>query len=349
MNPKYCASNPIITPDAVPALSSEFEVVGSFNPGVTMFGGEVLLLVRVAERVLPAGENNIRVPVAEDGGVRILSFDKADNRYDFSDVRIIKGRGEKYLTSMSRLMVATSADGVHFKLHPDRCLVPQGEYEKFGIEDPRITRIGADYFITYSAISPLGICTALVTTRDFRRFARVGNVLCPDNKDAALFPEKIGGKYYMIHRPSTSEFAPPEMWIAESDNLKYWGNHRRLMGIREAGWDSARIGVSSIPIRLDEGWLVLYHGADKGNRYCLGAILLGGDEPWRVLARTERPIMEPGRPYETDGFLDNVVFACGCNREGDLLHVYYGAADKYVCLADLKISDVLAAFGEEKR
>ena len=345
---KYSSQNPIITPEAVPPLGKNFRVIGSFNPGVTLFEGKPLLLVRVAERAESGERGTVHVPLADNGKIKLLSFDTSDERYDFSDVRTIRGKNRNYLTSMSLFMVATSEDGEHFTLHPERCLIPDGEYEKFGVEDPRITFIDGVYYITYSAISDCGICTVLARTSDFVNFEKMGNILHPDNKDAVLFPEKINGKYNMIHRPSTSAFAYPEMWIAESDNLTYWGNHRRIMTVRQSGWDSARIGVSSTPMRVEDGWLVLYHGADENDRYCLGAVLLDSERPDMVLARTVSPIMEPINAYEQKGFLSNVVFACGCIRSGDMLRVYYGAADKYVCLAEISVSQILKQLKEGK-
>ncbi len=345
---KYCTGNPIITPENVPPLGKNFRVIGSFNPGVTLFEGKPLLLVRVAEQITQKQQGKVSVPVAEGGTIRVLDFELSDSRYDFSDVRTIRNGKQKFLTSMSRLMVATSEDGEHFTLHPDRVLMPENEYEKFGVEDPRITYLEGVYYITYSAISDYGICTMLAKTKDFVSFEKMGNILHPDNKDVVLFPQKIGGKYYMLHRPSTSEFSRPEMWIAESDNLMYWGNHRRLMGVRDGEWDSARIGVSSTPMPIDEGWLVLYHGADVHDRYCLGAVLLDAECPSKVLARTAKPIMEPVQAYETSGFLSNVVFACGCIHSGDTLKLYYGAADKYVCLAELSVPFLLKSLQEGK-
>ena len=345
---KYCPGNPIITPESVPPLGRNFRVIGSFNPGVTLFEGKPLLLVRVAEQVIEPEKDKVGVPIAENGKIKVLEFDISDSRYDFSDVRIVSGKHRKYLTSMSLLMVATSEDGEHFTLHPDRVLMPDGEYEKFGVEDPRITYLDGSYYITYSAISDRGICTMIAKTNDFKNFEKLGNILHPDNKDTVLFPEKINGKYYMIHRPSTSEFTRPEMWLAESENLLYWGNHRRIMGVNDCGWDSARIGVSSAPMRVDDGWLVLYHGADENNRYCLGAVLLDAENPAKVLYRTHRPIMEPVMPYEIEGFLSNVVFACGCIKSGDTLKVYYGAADKYVCLAEISVTSILKNLREGK-
>ena len=109
-------------------------------------------------------------------------------------------------------------------------------------------------------------------------------------------------------------------------------------------WDEMRIGASLVPIRTDGGWLELYHGADRDNRYGMGALLLDAGDPTKVLARTDRPLMVPETDYELDGFLHDVVFPTGHVELGDgNIRVYYGAADTSVCAADLSIDDVLDA------
>jgi predicted GH43/DUF377 family glycosyl hydrolase len=322
----------------------DFEVVGAFNPGVAAFMGKTVLLVRVAERV-KADARFAYVPIVENGKIKTLKIDRSDGDYDFSDPRLIVGKGGKLLTSMSRLVVAESADGVNFEIFPERGIFPETEYEEYGVEDPRVTEIDGTYYITYTAVSGKGVCVALAVTEDFRAFEKKGVVLCPDNKDAAIFPEKIGGKFYMLHRPSRSEFARPEMWIAESDNLTQWGNHRRVLATREGDWDGVRLGSSSTPIKTEGGWLVLYHGADRNDRYCLGAVLLDLRNPHIVLKRSAKPFLEPVLPYEKNGFFGGVVFACGCLRDGGRLRIYYGAADDKVCRADADISGLLGAMG----
>lgn len=329
---------PLIYPENVEPFDKRFEVIGAFNPGVAEFGGKTLLLVRVAVR--PRAEGNVlRVPVLKDGRIDVLELDKSE--FDCSDSRLAVGREKSYLTSMSYFAVALSEDGVRFEVDGSRVLLPEDELEAYGIEDPRITYIDGYYYIVYSAVSEVGICGMMKRTKDFKTYEKIGAVLHPDNKDAALFPEKIGGKYYMLHRPSTSEFGPPDIWIAESENLRDWGNHRHVLGVRPGSWDCRRIGSSGIPVLTDRGWLVVYHGANESNTYCLGAILLKKDEPWKVLGRTEQPFLKPELPCEKEGFFCNVVFACGGIERGGMLKIYYGAADKFVCGAEIGISEIM--------
>ena len=156
-----------------------------------------------------------------------------------------------------------------------------------------------------------------------------------------IFPTKIGGRYYALHRPSSSGFGRPEIWIAESPDLLCWGNHRHLMGLREVSWDDGRIGGGAVPFRVKEGWLEIYHGADRLNRYCLGAVLLKADEPWTIIARGEQPILEPEAAYEASGFFGGVVFSCGVLCEEDKVKIYYGAADTSIAYAEIPLEDVL--------
>ncbi len=333
------SESPLICPEDIRPFDDRFEVIGVFNPGVTECEGKILLLMRVAVRPKQR-EGYLSVPVLHDGKIEIMTLDKAD--YDCSDSRFAVAQdGSRLLTSMSYFVVALSEDGITFRVDSERCILPSEDLEAYGIEDPRITYLDGQYYITYSAVSEYGICAALKRTRDFKMYERMGVILHPDNKDVAIFPEKIGGKYYMLHRPSTSEFGKPEIWIAESDNLTQWGNHRHVAGVRSQSWDGVRIGSSGVPIRVPEGWLVVYHGADADDTYCLGAFLLDAEEPWRVIGRTDEPIMRPELPCEREGFFSNVVFACGGIVAGDTLRIYYGATDKFICGGEVKIKDIM--------
>jgi predicted GH43/DUF377 family glycosyl hydrolase len=163
----------------------------------------------------------------------------------------------------------------------------------------------------------------------------------PHNKDCALFEERIGDNYFAFHRPSSPELGGNYIWLAESPDLIHWGRHRCIVHTREGYWDSARVGAGAAPIRTTEGWLEIYHGATKGHRYCLGALLLDLNQPWRVLARSEDPIMEPLASYEQEGFLGQVIFTNGHIVNQDRLTLYYGAADSVICAADLSIHSIL--------
>ncbi len=336
--------NPIVRPQDVIPSRPDFEVIAAFNAGVARLGEEVVLLLRVAERPREQSDATCCVPVlnAATGEMLMREFSRSDPGNNFSDPRIIGSPLGMHLTSMSHLRAARSRDGVHFTVEPQPALFPQTAYEAFGIEDPRITQIGDDYYVNYVGVSGLGIVTALAQTRDFVHFERLGVIFAPDNKDVAIFPERIEGRYYALHRPSASAFGKPEIWIAESPDLLCWGNHRLLAGQRASGWEGGRIGGSAVPFRVPGGWLEIYHGADKSNRYCLGALLLDERQPWKVLGRSRRPILEPEAPYELRGFFGNVVFSCGALLEEGKIKIYYGASDEITAYAEIGLDEVLA-------
>ncbi len=336
-------NNPIIAPEDLAPSHDDFEVIGVFNAGVCRLKDEVVLLLRVAERPVSKHPNLVLAALYDEARQRIVlkDFSKDDPRNDFSDPRLIVTPQGTYLTSISYLKLARSKDGVHFQIEKMPALQPANNYEAFGIEDPRISLIDGTYYVTYVAVSPLGITTALASTRDFKSFERHGVIFCPDNKDALIFPDKINGRYYALHRPASGLFTKQDIWIAESPDLLRWGNHRCLMATREDAWDQLKIGAGAVPFRTSEGWVEVYHGADRNNRYCLGAVLLDEQEPWKVLARSEEPVFEPQAEYECGGFFGNVVFSCGLLCEDGMVKIYYGAADTSICYAELRLDDVM--------
>ena len=163
----------------------------------------------------------------------------------------------------------------------------------------------------------------------------------PHNKDCALFEEKINNRYYALHRPSSPELGGNYIWIAESPDRMHWGNHRCIAVTREKSWDSARVGAGGPPIKTAEGWLEIYHGANAQHRYCLGALLLDLDDPSKVLARSEEPIMEPTADYEQTGFFGNVVFTNGHYVVGDTIRIFYGASDEVICGAEFSVREII--------
>lgn len=339
--------NPLITPQDVRPFHDGFEVIGAFNAGIARYGEEILMLLRVAERPVQDVPGKVKVPLLdpETGRVEVVELDAADPRCDFSDPRVVRDVAEPvdfaYLTSVSYIRVARSRDGRHFQVDDAPLVYPSGPLESFGIEDPRVTQIGDVYYIYYSAVSPVGIGVNLVSTTDFRTIERHGMIFCPDNKDVVIFPEKIGGKYYALHRPMARSAGRPEIWIAESNDLLHWGNHRHLFGVRPGMWDGGRIGGGTVPVRTDRGWLEFYHGATRDNRYCMGAVLLDPHDPSRVLARSRTPILEPETDYEKRGFFGEVVFSCGVLVEGDTVKMYYGASDTSMAGAELSLQEIM--------
>jgi predicted GH43/DUF377 family glycosyl hydrolase len=339
--------NPLVTPADVTPFHEGFEVIGTFNAGVAQYNGETLLLLRVAERPISQDLNIVIAPLysPQTNALEFIYLRTDDERYDFSDSRIIKDITEaasfSYLTSLSYIRIARSKDGRHFTIDEKPFLYPSNDQETLGIEDPRVTQIGDTYYIYYSAISKSGIGESMVSTKDFVNFVRHGMIFCPDNKDVIIFPELINGKYYALHRPTTKSIGKPEIWIAESDNLLYWGNHKHLLGLREGMWDSDRIGGGAVPIKTDRGWLELYHGATTDHRYCMGAVLLDLQNPTKVIARSVLPILEPETDYEKKGFFGDVVFSCGVIVDGDIVKMYYGVADTSMACAELSLQEIL--------
>jgi predicted GH43/DUF377 family glycosyl hydrolase/glycosyltransferase involved in cell wall biosynthesis len=280
---------------------------------------------------------------------------------DLSDPRTIRYRNSAgaftpgteeftdYLSHISHLRVARSTDGVNFEIDPAPAVSPATSLEEYGVEDPRVTEIDGTFHITYVAVSRLGITTSRLTTPDFRTFERHGTMLHPDQKDVVLFPEQVGGYYLAFTRPMPGSFGRVlGLWLAESDDLVHWGDHRPVALPRRGLWDEMRIGASLTPIRVDDGWLELYHGADRSNRYGIGALLLDAGDPSKVLARTTRPLMVPEAPYEHDGFLHDVVFPSGhVPLDGRRIRVFYGAADSTTCAADVDVGDVLSSLTPE--
>ena len=241
----------------------------------------------------------------------------------------------------SSIGYAWSRDGVHFErlsepvLSPG--LVPE---ESQGVEDPRITRVGDTYYMLYTAYNGHDTDVAMVTSKDLRHWQREGVIFSHtlpfgNNKDAAFFPEKIGGRFVSLHRPM------PNIYIAYSDDLHDWRDHTLVME-REFPWESVKIGGSVPPIKTDKGWLVIYHGVDDKYFYRLGVALLDLENPAKVIKRQAEPILGPELPWELEGDVPNVVFSCGAVLRGSTLWVYYGGGDLVIGAAKANIDAFLS-------
>ena len=337
--------NPLISPENVKPSRPDFEVVCAFNAGVTKVAGDVLLLLRVAEIARSDNPKVAKVPLFDHikGQIVVKEFDVDDPDVDISDSRFVRIPGRQYLSSISHLRIARSSDGINFDIEETPAMQAANLYEMYGIEDPRITQMGETYYINYSAISPVGgVSTCLASTKDWKNFQRHGVIFTPDNKDVAIFPEKIDGKYYALNRPASAEYDFRDIWISQSTDLICWGNHKHLMTAGKS-WDDGHVGCSAVPFLIDEGWLEIYHAASKTGRYSLGAVLLDKNDPSKILARTTEPIMEPETDYEINGFYGNVVFCCGVIYEEGKVKIYYGAADTCMGYAHIELSDIIDA------
>lgn len=288
-----------------------------------------------------------------------------------------------------RFGLATSTDGFHFtRASREPVFGPSEDGPDSGcVEDPRIVKFGDTFYITYAyrpyapgrywtfphdvvrlpqcdAFAPKAWAkslgnTGLAMTRDFRSFRRLGRLTSPvlDDRDVILFPEKVGGKFVMLHRPKdwvgpAYGVSEPSIWIKFSDDLLAWEDKPStlLLTGRPHSWEE-KIGGSTPPILTSEGWLMLYHGVADGGlaQYSVGALLLKADDPTVVLARTPEPILAPELPYETEGFYNGCVFPTGNVVVDGTLYVYYGAADKHVGVATCQLEELLKYLNNFKK
>jgi beta-1,2-mannobiose phosphorylase / 1,2-beta-oligomannan phosphorylase len=318
----------------------DFVILGVFNPAVTTFHGESILMARVAETIRQTDKDRFIVPFYAHHHYDFMVLPRSSPDYDFSDARVIKNHKQNYLTSVSHFRIAHSLDGVHFTFAPEDIIFPDTPYETYGIEDPRITLIDGRYYITYSAVSDYGINVGLMVTDDFKHFERLGLIFPSDNKDCVLFPEKIKGRYVAFHRPSATEFGKLDMWTATSNDLQEWGHHQAFSEARITYAPSVRVGAGAVPFLTPKGWLVIYHSADEHHHYHLTAMLLDKDDPHKILAKSKRPLLVPSEPYELNGFVNHVVFSCGVIPHQDSLTIYYGVCDEHIASATLTMAEV---------
>jgi predicted GH43/DUF377 family glycosyl hydrolase len=249
---------------------------------------------------------------------------------------------------ISSLAVATSPDGLtNWKVDEDRGLAPlrDSHEEHYGIEDPRITQVGDDYYVVYTGYSSDGPLVCVAKTKDFASWERLGVALRPDDKDAALFPVRFGDRWAMLHRPGTTRGS--HIWLSFSPDLKHWGDARVVLSARKGGWwDNYKVGLGPEPMLTKDGWLTCYHGVRQtaaGLIYRAGLALLDRDDPAKVLARGDEWVLSPREPYERQGDVGQVVFPCGwlLRDDGDTIHLYYGAADTVVCVAEASLGALL--------
>jgi len=329
------ASNPILSPKS----DLPWEKEGVFNPGVTEFNNDIYLLYRAV------------------------------------------GERESYI---SHFGLAKSHDGVNFeRVSTEPVFGPRETFDHWATEDPRITKIENDFYVTYVAVAkrimkdgssvkrflPLETSTALLKTKDFLNYENLGVISPPnsDNKDITLFSRQINGRYYMLHRPNhwskewfqgpyekyLNEGLPcdvkdlpdiPGIWIASSADLENWNDHQLLISPSHS--DDAKIGPGIPPIETEAGWLVIYHHVKKDKAtgffvYSARAALLDLKNPTKVIAKLNYDILEPELPYEKEN-QTRVVFPTGGLVKNDMLYVYYGSSDRYVCLATGSLKELLA-------
>ena len=332
--------NPILSP----LEENDWESLVTCNPGVFYDNGIFYMLYRAAgddkEHVIRFG-----LATSEDG----FNFTRASDKPVFSpsedgfdsgcveDARIVKFDGEYYITYAYRIY----PPGQYWNFKHDEVLYPEcGKHAPLAIK----MNLGN---------------TGLAVTKDFRHFRRLGRITSPilDDRDVILFPEKINGKYWMLHRPKQyigeaygTDY--PSIWLKSSDDLLDWEDkksHLLIKGI-EGSWEE-KIGGSTPPIRTEHGWLLLYHGVENGGLgyYRVGALLLDLENPLHIIAKSPKFIMEPEFDYEINGYYNGCVFPTGNVLLGETLYVYYGGADKYVGVATCNVNELIHSLKKTER
>jgi len=242
---------------------------------------------------------------------------------------------------------ATSANGIDFTVQETPIDYPFRDTEERFLDnrfDMRITPLEGEYYVTHASwLGGYGSCIGIARTKDFRHFQALGELSVPSNRNAALFPEKINGRYARLERPQDVD-GTGRIWISYSPDLLYWGQARPIV-LPKTPWSAAKAGAGAIPIRTDCGWLCIYHATAKNcatENYYLGAMLLDLEDPSKVVAAPRQFLLQPETPYECQGQVPNVVFTNGAILTDDgIVNLYYGGADTRVCLAQAPLADLL--------
>jgi beta-1,2-mannobiose phosphorylase / 1,2-beta-oligomannan phosphorylase len=332
-----CAANPIVAPSG-----SGLRRVSTFNPGVLRFGGRYLMYDRAAASLKPfvssigllESEDGIEFrPVGDEAVLTGAMLGYPEGSVE--DARVVEMDGRVYMT------YALQPYG--FDCEPTGAALPDYYPERY----PGWAAAG---------LQPMTTRSGIAVSEDGRSFRQLGFVTPPeiDDRDCALFPERIGGRFVLLRRPM--QFVGPAygsdrpgIWLSTSPDLAAW-DEPRLVAVSERPWEGLKIGSAATPIRTRAGWLLLYHGVDEGSRYRVGALLLDLERPERVLGRTPEPIMGPEAYYERSGLvIPNVVFpTANLLRDGELW-IYYGCCDTCIALATVGLDELLEAIEPVRR
>lgn len=267
----------------------------------------------------------------------------------FKDEFIGVFRGDN-IDDIPHLYIGHSKDGIHFTFEKEMIhfvnekgeAIPDTNYQY----DPRVVAIEDKYYIIWCD-DLCGPTISIAITEDFKKFVKMDNPFLPYNRNGVLFPRKFGDRYLMLSRPSDSgHTAFGDIFLSESRDLTYWGRHRVVATRGYEWWCALKIGAGPAPIELDDGWLVFMHGVNRtcsGYIYSIGALISDKDDPSKVLYRCKNFMMTPEMPYETVGFVPNVIFPTCALVDGPTgrIALYYGASDTYVGLAFTTVDKVV--------
>ena len=350
----------LLHPDDFEPSLKNWEIKGIFNPGAIRLpiDKRIVLYVRVSEKGHLENGRAVHCPIVVTGekyklGSKKIEQEKIEKHE--GDILYLKN-GECRLTTMSHFKrVILDKTGMKVeKIEKNPIFTGLPTEGNYGVEDPRLVKIGNKYLMTYVSVSSTeGVSTALAISKDLIKWDRKGIIFRTQNKDAIIFPEKINGMYVALHRPDSSFiFSRPSIWIAYSKDLIYWGKDKSILRPRAGSWDSTKVGTGPPPIKTKKGWLIIYHGIKeyiegKTGRmvYSAGAALLDLNDPAKILARSpkNKPLFKPNPKYKREGFTGNVVFPTGAVPTLDRkeLLIYSGEADKLISVRKIKIQDIL--------
>lgn len=259
-------------------------------------------------------------------------------------------------TDVSTIGYANSHDGLSIDERSDKPVYfPRATFERrgdttsnYGCEDPRLMKIGDRIFMAYTAYDGTTPRVAMTSIGEKEFLDKKWGawtepqVITPEgvvNKDAAILPETVGGKYMVIHRVAESICAD---FLSSLDFSKEKVDECiEIIQPRRGMWDGGKVGLAAPPVKTKEGWLMLYHGVSWSTTYRVGAVLLDLEDPTIVKARTAIPLFEPHAEYEHKGVVPNVVFPCGLVVRGNTAYMYYGAGDSVTGVATVKVSAIL--------
>ena len=330
MTIKRCSRNPIVVPG-----QADYRRVSVFNPGVIFDNGEFFMYERAAGSLRPF-KTSIGLLKSKDGVNFTLASDKPvftgvmlgfpDGSVE--DARVVKIDGLFYM--------CYALQPYAFDCWPTGIAVPDYYPEHYpewkdNKTEPMITRSGI-------AVSHDGI-----------NFKQLCYTTPPeiDDRDNALFPEKINGKFAIIRRPMQYVGEAygtdlPGIWISFSDDLLSWSKPELVATAENPDWEGLKIGAAATPLKTEKGWLLLYHGVDSKSVYRVGAMLLDLNNPRKVIARTKNPVMQPQEHYEKFGLvINNTVFPTANLIHNGEIYIYYGCCDTCISLATVSLDEML--------
>lgn len=296
--------------------------------------------------------------VVFDNGIFRMLYRTYPNNLEKTTPRL-KRPGFHLKNQTSYIGYAESKDGINFEKRDNPFISPDTDYDRYGCEDPRITKIGDTFYITYTAIDgPLedrknrpSVRIALATTKDFITLEKHG-IIGPrvESKAAAFFPEMIDGKIVLLLTVQSDS-------INSSIYIRYFDSIDDIFHTSFEGWDNFLQNSKPIlgtniylhrgpelgaaPIKTKDGWLLIFSSESMSDSWTISAALLDIDNPNKLIARTSGNILQPATKYETEGIVPNVTFPEGAVIISDTLYVYYGCADTVIGLATCKLDDLL--------